>query len=87
MADPEDHAKEQQQRVEPTDNDVRDEHSEPVQEQNEINNPGHHESDFGGGSEGDENDNRCDPVGYSEDLLGEDRQDDFKEILGSKSGS
>ena len=60
LADPEDHAEEQQQRVEPADNDVCDEHSEPVQEQDEINNPGHHESDFGRGREGDENDHRCD---------------------------
>ena len=61
LVDPEDHAEKQQQRAEPADNGVCDEHSEPVQEQNEINNPGHHESDFGRGSEGGEDDNHCDP--------------------------
>jgi hypothetical protein len=36
--------------------------SEPVQEQNEINNPRQHEPDFGRRSEGHEDGNRCDPV-------------------------
>src|SRR5215469_14078207 len=66
LVDSEDHAEEQQQRAEPADNGVCDEHSEPVQEQNEINNTGHHESDFGRWSERDENDNRCDAVGSND---------------------
>jgi hypothetical protein len=41
---------------------VCDEHSEPVQKQNGINNRGHHEFDFGRGSEGDEDGNRCNAV-------------------------
>jgi hypothetical protein len=43
---------EEQQRAEPADYDLCDKHSEQVQQQNRINNPGQHESDFGRGSEG-----------------------------------
>ena len=50
LVDPEDNTNEQQQRAKPADNDVCAEHSEPVQEQNEINNPRQHEPDFGLGA-------------------------------------
>ena len=62
MIDPKYNAEQQQQWTEPADNDVCAEHSEPVQEQNEINNPGQHEPDFGRRREGREDGNRCDPV-------------------------
>jgi hypothetical protein len=42
------------------------EHSEPVQEQNEINNPGQHETDLSRGSEGGEDGNRCDAIGSND---------------------
>ena len=61
MVDPEDNTDEQEQGLNQH-NDVCAEHSEPVQEQNEINNPRQHEPDFGRRSEGHEDGNRRDPV-------------------------
>ena len=65
LVDPEDNTDEQQQRAKPADSHVCAEHSEPVQEQNEISNTRQHEPDFGRRSEGHEDGYRCDASFFS----------------------